>query len=306
MTLTHTPYDGSSSPFTIGLKPLDPDGWIEVDEHYEAHLAEKDRLIAERPDDVFAAEPGTEETQAEVLELVRNHLLRETSSIFARRENRELAMRRMAAYATTGSVEPRLQAAGRLVQEDLVLMRRGDDGWRVAAASLCFPSSWTLAEKIGRPLAEVHGPVPGFGAGTRNAGLIERMFDNLQGQMVLRWNWSLQNTPALYHPLSGLAREERAAARPPRFAGANPVDAAFIRVERQTLRKLPRSGDIMFTIRIFLDPMKRLAAHEDRARIAASFAAQLAALDTAQLDYKGLTADRDRLVAALQAMAANP
>ena len=34
-----------------------------------------------------------------------------------------------------------------------------------------------------------------------------------------------------------------------------------------------------------------------------SFAAQLEALDTAQLDYKGMTADRDRLVSVLNHMA---
>ena len=70
------------------------------------------------------------------------------------------------------------------------------------------------------------------------------------------------------------------------------------------MRKLPASGDILFTIRIHLDPMAALRVHPDRARIAASFAAQLAALDRAQLDYKGLAADRDRLAAALEAIAA--
>ena len=29
---THTPYDGSSKLFSVGLKPLDFDRWIEVDE----------------------------------------------------------------------------------------------------------------------------------------------------------------------------------------------------------------------------------------------------------------------------------
>ena len=79
---------------------------------------------------------------------------------------------------------------------------------------------------------------------------------------------------------------------------------AFIRVERQTLRKLPLSGDILFTIRIHLDPLAVLARHPDRAALAAAFAAQVAALDIQQLDYKGLTADRDRLVEALQGIAA--
>src|SRR5690606_24684685 len=133
-----------------------------------------------------------------------------------------------------------LVAASLLVQEDLILMRRGDDGWRLAAGSLCFPSSWTLTEKFGKPLHTIHIPVPGFGPGSRPDELIARMFDGLQGQAMERFNWSIQAGDALYHPLSNGERDDRAAARPARFADDGAINAgAFIRVERQTLRKLP-------------------------------------------------------------------
>ena len=288
MTPTHTPYDGSAKPFTIGLKPLDLARWLEVDRHREAYLAEKRRLYAEIPGKVLVAEEGTEAAQQEVLQLIIGHL---------RRYFPELE-----ADASEGSSP--LRAASLLVQEDLVLMRRGEDSWRLAAGSLCFPSSWSLEEKFGRPLQDIHTPVPGFGRGTRTADVIHRIFDNLAVELpVERLNWSLQANPDLYQPLSNDARIDRAQARPSRFPGTDVAESAFIRVERQTLRKLPVSGDILFTIRIHLDPMPVLERHTDRATLAASFAAQLAALDTAQLDYKGLTADRDRLVARLTAMA---
>ena len=133
------------------------------------------------------------------------------------------------------------------------------------------------------------------------------MFDKLQvGNPVQRFNWSIQAGDDLYHPLSDVERIDRATNRPSKFADADAAAHAFIRVERQTLRKLPVSGDILFTIRIHLDPLSVLARHPDRAALAASFAAQLLALETDQLDYKGLTADRDRLVDLLLAMAARP
>ncbi len=53
---THTPYDGSSKLFTIGLKPLDLADWIEVDRHYAAHIAEKRRLYDTIPELVFVEE----------------------------------------------------------------------------------------------------------------------------------------------------------------------------------------------------------------------------------------------------------
>jgi hypothetical protein len=127
------------------------------------------------------------------------------------------------------------------------------------------------------------------------------MFDRLH-QPVLRFNWSIQAGNALYHPLSHEGRVERAETRPSRFDDADLNASAFIRVERQTLRKLPVSGDILFTIRIYLDPLGWIARHPDRAKVAASFAAQLKTLNIEQLDYKGLTADRDRLVQALENM----
>ena len=79
-------------------------------------------------------------------------------------------------------------------------MRKNAQGWTLVAASLCFPSCWTLAERFGRPIAAIHEPVPGFGPGTRNATLVDRIFDHLQaGQQVQRSNWSVQEDGELHH-----------------------------------------------------------------------------------------------------------
>lgn len=298
----HTPYDGSSTPFTIGLRPLDFADWIEIDRHYEAHLAEKRRLYAELPERVFVEEPDTRDAQREVLNLLVEHL-KASGNCISPGDDQRRALAANLEMATDATHQPALKTASLLVQEDLVLMRRGEGGWRLAAASLCFPSSWTLLEKFGRPLQDIHQPVPDFGPGTRNAGLIERMFDSLQGQGVIRWNWSMQLDDALYNPFSMSQRGARAANRPSRFGDQEGIARCFIRVERQTLRKLPVSRDILFTIRIHLDPLMALANHPDRTRIATSFADQLAELEQAQLDYKGLAADRDHLVKTLRSIA---
>jgi hypothetical protein len=297
----HTPYDGSSKLFQIGLKQLDLRNWIELDDTFDLQLQEKRRIYAENPDKVFVAEPGTENAQAEVLALLTEHL----PALFPERYRREGAGVTVVGHPELDDLEardmPPLHKASLLVQEDLIIMRRGEDGWRLAAGSLCFPSSWLLTEKFGKPMPRIHEPVPGFGPGTRNAGLIDRMFDKLQiVQPVERFNWSIQASDALYHPLSNAGRIDRATGRPIRFPDVDAAARAFIRVERQTLRKLPVTGDILFTIRIHLDPMGVLRSRPDRATLAASFADQLMALDEEQLDYKGLTADRDRLVEALK------
>jgi hypothetical protein len=171
-------------------------------------------------------------------------------------------------------------------------MIKRDTGWSIAAAHLSFPSSWLLAEKFNRPMEEVHAHVPGFQGGTRNAVMINRIFDNLlPDQPAERFNWSINWREQLFHPETG--RNDAAA-----------PDEAVVRVERQTLTKLPKTGAIVFTIRIYLDPVTLFEKHADGRRLALALAAQLEALTEPQLSYKGLDRQRSRLVALLRQDAA--
>ena len=289
MTFAHTPYDGTSSPFAIGLTPLDMAEWIEADAALETYLQEKDRLRVAHPEVVFAEEPETRVAQEEVLKELVSWLLENRPEIYSANGN-EISIAGAARRIRLDGSAPPLITAASLVQEDFVLMRKGDSGWRLAAASLSFPSSWSLREKFGRLMHEIHAPVPGFGAGTRNAGLIERMFDNLKPwHPVKRFNWSIYTDDALYHPASSGERDVR-------------PETAFLRVERQTLRKMPLSGDILFTIRIHLDPLLALKNLPNAQELARSLASQLMSLDAEQLSYKGLTANRDLLVERLNSL----
>ena len=283
----HTPYDGSSKPFQIGLKPLDPATWIEVDDQLVIYLIEKRRLYQEETANVLVAEQGTEVAQQEVSDMLVEHLAKYFPTL-----NRHPGLRRDDGVGGKdhGVVGGPLARAAALIQEDLVLMRHSPHGWRLVAASVCFPSAWNLHEKFGRPMHEIHDPVPGFGPGTRNAGLIDRMFDNLRvEQPVIRWNWSLYGDARLYHPASDNKMKNR--------FGDGPITGNVImRLERQTLRKLPKSGDILFTIRIHNNPLEVLETHADGPALARSIAAQVANLTDAEIDYKGLVGELERLL----------
>ena len=282
-------FDGSAKLFQIGVKPLVEADWLIVDDRLPDYLAEKDHLLATHHDDVFAAEPDTESAQAEVLEMVVDHLL----AHYPDRHQRHGEAIQVAGRTIPLDASNPLLTAARLVQEDLLILRKDEPGWRLVAGSLSFPSSWSLREKIGRVLGEVHGPVPGFNAGTRNDQLITRMFDNARPETpMLRWNWSLYGNDRLFHPDSPGPGE-------PRFGAGERAENVFLRVERQTLRKLPQTGAMLFTVRIFVDPVAEIEKQPDAPRIAAALIDQLRALDPAQLDYKGMTLERDRVIARL-------
>lgn len=290
--LRYTPYDGTTRPFTIGLSPLDPADWVEPDEDLSAYLAEKRRLEPGHFADIFMADADSLDAQRECLALLADHLPQRYPALY-RRNGDIMHIEGAGAVDLADDSRPPLLRAGSLVQDDLVLMRQRPSGWAIVAAHLAFPSSWSLKEKFGKPMDEVHGGVPGFQGGTRNAILVNRIFDKLlTDQPVKRLNWSINWAYALHHP-----RPEKTPVDPlsEGVASAN----AFIRVERQTLRKLPVSGDILFTIRIYLDPIAAILA-EETGGLAKGMADQLEGLDPDQVDYKGLAERRNALVTLLR------
>jgi dimethylamine monooxygenase subunit A len=291
----HTPYDGSSPPFTIGLSGIPVAEWIECDAHLKRYLLEKDRLALEVPEKVFAAEPDTSAAQREVLELLAEHLPRQFPQAY-RRDGDFLEVLPPFRRVDLRAYDEPLKIAARLVQEDLLIMRKGEAGWRLCAGSLSFPSSWRLLEKFGKTMPQIHAPVPAFGAGSRNMTLIQRMFDHLRDEHVfLRWNWGLYDGDALHQPGAGNGMR--------RFGADGNTSHLYIRVERQTLRRLPRTRDILFTIRTHLHPFSMLSTHPQRKALATEFARQLHGLSEVQLSYKGLFEERDRLLKTLYLLA---
>ncbi|MEM1198799.1 MAG: DUF3445 domain-containing protein [Pseudomonadota bacterium] len=288
----HTPYDGSTKPFTLALQTLNPDDWIEVDDQLTAQLGEKDHLFANEHARVFVAEPASVEAQAEVLSMLMAYLPEHYPELYSAEGETITIKPTNRTYNRSAYADRPLELAARLIQDDLVLMRKEDGEHRLVAAALCFPSSWLLAEKFGKPMADIHGPVPGFGRGGRTAERIERVFSNLKpDQPVQRFNWSLYDSPDLFYPershtKSGLFDE----------AGAPNI---WLRVERQTLRRMPLSGDILFTIKICVDPLAALQDHADGARLAEGLKTLVEAMDADQTAYKGLTGQRAQVVAAL-------
>lgn len=242
---------------TMGLLPLDPAEWILVDAAFAAELKEKQALLAARHGEVFAALPEADAGAREVLSRFADHLPRRFPDLYTR-DGRTLRRADGAVFDLDGPLHP-LDLAGRLVQEDFCLMQAAGDSWNLVAASLCFPTRWKLADKIGRPLAAIHAPVPGF-APTLGAP-VERFFNRLApGKAVWRANWGLIDDPALFQP-AGHFRGAVNETITPENAG----DTVWLRVERQTLMRLPESGDILFTIRILQETLGETARSPKRA-----------------------------------------
>jgi hypothetical protein len=259
------PVDGKPDRMHVGARALDLDKWIEINSDYEMDLAQKRDLLNKKHDEVFLSIPLGDAGSREVLELLSEHLPR----VFPERWPSEV------------SVDPNLhplEAASLLVQEDLCVMSQVGNDWILSAASLCFPSRWDVREKIGKNLLGIHGPVPHYaetiGSATQN------IFDKLTVERpVWRVNWTVMDSGDLHQPTAVRSPDAM------EVTSANIEESLYFRRERQTLRKLPDSGDILFTIRTYSDTFAQVVEQfpDFRQHIGTTIAGSTPEL----VDYKG-------------------
>ncbi len=235
----------------VGTRSLDAADWLIVDADRDRDLVRKAVLLDERHAEVFAAldSPAVGAASIEVLELV---------------------LAATGAQAVPPDLHP-LDAAGRLVQEDLCLMVLRKGAPHLDAASLCFPSYWRLADKLGHPMADVHGPVAHYGE--ELAAKVDNVLRRLRPERpVWRRNWSIHDDPSYFLPDPTPVRD------------VDPPQGLWLRSERQTLRRLGSAEVILFTIRTQQVPLAVLGERPD---VAHRMAEAIGAWSPTMTAYKG-------------------
>jgi len=233
-----------------GIQPLDPAEWFLIAEDHAGQMAERDRLIAAHPDWAVARTAEGEAAEAELLEAMVPHLVARHGF----RPDGPRALIRPDGVRVGLDDLPPIATAGRLVQDDLLLMARPEGGEEHVLVSgvLCFPAHWTLGEKIGRPLLRIHLPVPEYSGDL--ARRVQRFFDGVQPERPLwRANWHFATGPEIVTPM---AEAEKTRMYRERLAL---TEDAWLRVERQTVLRLPRTRAVLFGVRTIVTPADGLS-----------------------------------------------
>lgn len=255
------PQSSEAARLRVGARPLQTEQWVSGhDDDWPPTLAMKRALVSERPREVIACLPGAEEACDEVAAGVLQSV------------GEPLSME--------SGVDALVDAALR-VADDLCILQEDIHGTPVlTAAVLCSPNRWRLAEKIGGTMASIHRPVARYGEDLDSP--VNSMLRRLSvDRPVWRLNWGISNHPSLFQPDV-----------PPVTPGMDIADMWF-RVERQTLRRLPVTGAVLFTIRTYVE---RLGDFMDRDyRVVHDFADLVSKIPDNVAEYKSIAPYRDRI-----------
>jgi len=179
-------------------------------------------------------------------------------------------------------------ALGAVWEPDFMLLKQGDGGeLRLVAGCVCFPSSWNFAEKVGLPIESIHGIVPGLNPaiGTQIQSFLSKL---RPGLAWVRGNWGLSRSAELnQHPARKL----------PRLDAGVPLEEVWVRAEHQALVALPRTGGVLFGIRILV---QALAEFRKDPLLAQRLARAIETMPADMARYKNILDARERLLAFLK------
>jgi len=264
--IPHFPFTDQPFKRELGLKVLDLKDWIQIDDEWAAQVALKKRLLTEQSHIVLAQENyGYAD---ELVEVLRDHLRTYHPEVLARAQT-----------------DPRggLHQVAAMVQEDFCLLEPGTS--RLVAGLVCFPSRWKIADKLGKNSDAIHQPVAAFESIARPTAMaIEQV-----SKPLTRINWTIHDTAELFCPEPASHFE--------RLTSDEVIDKVFLRIERQTIRKLQRTGATAFSIRTYIHPLRQVIGESSQLRRLKS---TLNSLPEPVARYKGMSYFFSELKTALE------
>ena len=229
---SHLPIKAWLDPQTArlpGVGRVAVEDWLTQSDSYAAQMAYRRALIATKREVVFQTTPEAEAACVELRDIIcaeGGHPKSET--------------------------HPPLLDAAVHVQEDLCILQKQGERHILTAAVMCFPSSWNLRDKIGRSIDSIHQPVPEF---SKVAQIVERMLSAIRVEQPLgRANFLIYTDPELHQPRSeGIDKP------------IDPNAPRYIRVERQSFRRLPETHAVVFAIHTYVVAEDSLSDEEHAA-----------------------------------------
>jgi len=226
------PYKPMEYHLTMGLSALEPSQWIQIDNGYSERIAKRKALIEKYPTVAYGFSPEIVPSIEELYEyLLGYYLPRRYPGLFRAVIRNGLGPTGEESWfenLVTGECHPitpptrtalatgseQAQAAscllrviGTTIEEDFLLLLPdsllpnggGGSEYKMRAFCVCFPSSFNAPGLLGKLLAAIHIPVPGYKEKLQMS--MDRFFARtLVGKPWRRWNWTITTHSELCVP----------------------------------------------------------------------------------------------------------
>ena len=284
-------YSVNMEPHVLGKPGTVYESLIDVDEHFVSEM--RDRALVLKEDPLrYQALPHMMSAQWDTLELLMEqqaagypeHFTLTKNGSEWRWINRPMGIDDTFTFGDPSTLpyEP-FEYITRQAQGDFCIVDQRDNNLWMDAGMVTTQADWSLDFDVGMNFMEWHGPVPL----AHQIGVFDRALKFLlnlqQHKPTRRFNWTMTINPRLdtspeNYPKWG---PDRTTVTP-----ENVGEKVHLRVELQTLWRLPRSNGILFVIRCYLINMQDLVTVPKFAR---RFHRVLKTLPPELADYKGLT-----------------
>ena len=230
---------------TMSIFKLDINHWLDMDKYYWHYIQEKERIYHEYGKDNIDWLPESEDACIELMETVRDHMLKRYPLLFTSEDNGVHVKNELTGEVLDFSMPLKdhpLIYVTKMAKEDFYIVQKRADGHHyLVAAAVPFPGgSFGISYKIGKSLDFIHSEVPYYESKLKKS--MERWFSKTTAaDPVERASWYCTwDHNLLCSNVYALKKGET--------VDSSVDERKFnIRVERQTVRRLPKTKAIIFT-----------------------------------------------------------
>ncbi|KAG2421797.1 hypothetical protein HFD88_005773 [Aspergillus terreus] len=233
---------------TMSLSKMDHDWWIELDNTYQERIEQRKELRRKYGPLVMDSLPGSEMACRELMEMVVQFLCARYPHYFSC-DGTALHNNILGTTQDISTSRP-LDILFDHVPEDFAIMIRdsytGEYFFR--AGIICASMGWTLGDKLGLGLDQINEPVPDYQE--RMGFSMKRFFAKMPtDKPIQRGAWSIEEGKTLLLP-----KDHPEILKEPRQDPDLSLEDCYLRVDWQTLRRLPLSGAVVFNFKAHFTP----------------------------------------------------
>ncbi|KAH7417247.1 hypothetical protein BKA64DRAFT_294737 [Cadophora sp. MPI-SDFR-AT-0126] len=236
---------------TMSFQKMETDWWLEIENNYAARVKERQDLFKEYGSKVLDYLPGSELACKELMEMCLQFYCARYPAHFSLSDDKKVFHNRLlGTEAIIKRFHPLHILLNNVPEDFAIVLRNEQDGmYYFRAGVICSSLGWNVGTKIGLQLEAIHGKIPDYKE--KMSFSMDRFFSKMAtNSPIQRGSWGLEVGKPLFmppgHPHEALREIQNAELK---------IEECNLRVDWQTLRRLPLSAGIVFNFKALFTPV---------------------------------------------------